>query len=388
LEHHSFKALKIYPCLLICDNCILLVYTNNCIILGHDQTTIDKLKTTLTEVDGSWLPSPDKRDPEQLSWCSHEDAHHRHLRQELYMTQTSLIDMILTNVGLISDPANTSCSRSQPTTKYVPATTVLCSDPDAAPFKASWSYCSIIGKLNFLAQNTQPDIAFAVHQCAQFVSNPNQTHQATVKHLCRYILGTQDKGLVLRTNCHHCLTAYVDADFAGLWHKDYAHLHGTALSCTGVILCYANCPIIWTSKLQSEVELVTCEAEYIALSMCAHLLIPMQTLLNEVSWFQPPAEHPTLTKTGSDKTTLMLCKQHQPIVYEDNTGTLKIANSDLQYCPRTKHISIKWHCFCDHVASGLMTVAKINTTLQWANFLTKPLPQVSFECLQKLVMGL
>jgi hypothetical protein len=265
---------------------------------------------------------------------------------------------------------------------------VLCSNPDAAPFNAPWSYPSIIGKLNFLAQNTRPDIAFAVHQCARFVSNPNQTHQAAVKHLCRCILGTRDKGLVLRPNYHHCLTPFVDADFARLWHKGYAHRRETALSCTGFILCYAKCPIIWTSKLQSEVALSTCKAEYIALSMCARSLIPMQTLLNEVSRFQPPAEHPTLTKTGSDKTrTLMLCKQHQSIVYEDNTSALEIANSDSQYRPRTKHISIKWHRFRNHVASGEMTVAKIDTTLQWTNFLTKPLPQVSFECLQKLVMG-
>jgi hypothetical protein len=83
----------------------------------------------------------------------------------------------------------------------------------------------------------------------------------------------------------------------------------------------------------------------------------------------------------------MLCKQHQSIIYKDNTGALEIAYSDSQYCPCTKHTSIKWHCFCDHVASGEMTVAKNDTTLQWANFLTKPLPQVSFKRLQKLVLG-
>jgi hypothetical protein len=289
-EHHGFKASKIDPCLFICDDCIVLVYTDNCIILGCDQNTIDKLKTTLTEVDGflHWTEGT-LNDFLGVRMNMHTTATGD---RELYMTQTGLIDTILTDVGLISDPADTSRSRSQPTTKYVPAATVLRSDPDAAPFDETWSYRSIIGKLNFLAQNTQPDIAFAVHQCARFVSNPNQTHQATVKHLCRYILGTRDKGLVLRPNNHHCLTAYVDANFAGLWHKDYAHLRETALSCTGFILCYANCPIIWTSKLQSEVALSTCEAEYIALSMCARSIIPMRTLLNEVSRFQPPAEHP------------------------------------------------------------------------------------------------
>jgi hypothetical protein len=83
----------------------------------------------------------------------------------------------------------------------------------------------------------------------------------------------------------------------------------------------------------------------------------------------------------------MLCKQHQSIVYEDNTGALEIANSDLQYRPPTKHISIKWHRFRDHVASGEMTVSKIDTTVQWADFLTEPLPKITFERLRKLVIG-
>jgi hypothetical protein len=232
--------LKIDPCLFIHDDCIVLVYTAGCIILGRDQTTIDKLKTTLTEVGGflHWTKGTLNN---FLGVCMnmHTTATGN---QDLYMTQTGLIDTILTDIGLISDPANTTCSRSQPTTKYVPAATVLRSDPDAAPFDAPGSYGSIIGKLNFLAQNTRPDIAFAVHQCARFVSNPNQTHQAAVKHLCGYILGTRDKGLVLRPNYPHCLTAYVDADLAGLWNKDYAHLRETALSCTGLYSAMLTVP--------------------------------------------------------------------------------------------------------------------------------------------------
>ena len=150
---------------------------------------------------------------------------------------------------------------------------------------------------------------------------------------------------------------------------------------------FAGTSLIWTRKLQSEVALSTCEAKYIALSMCARSLIPMHTLLQEISKFRPATAHPTLTKPSTDETTPLLCKQHQSIVYEDNTGALEIANQDSQHCPRTKHISIKWHRFRDHISSGEMTVHKIDTTLQWADFLTKPLTKVNFERLRKLVMG-
>ena len=232
-SHHGFRASDIDPCLFIRDDCIVLVYTDDCIILGRNQATIDKLKQTLTEVDG-FIHRTEGTLNDFLG--VHMNMHTTATGgRELYMTQTGLIDTILSDVGLISDNADDPRLRSQASVKYIPATTVLRSDSDAPPFDATWSYRSIIGKLNFLAQNTRPDIAFAVHQCARFVSNPNQTHQAAVKHLCRYLLGTRDKGLILRPDNTHRLTAYVDADFAGLWHKDFAHLRETALSRTGFI---------------------------------------------------------------------------------------------------------------------------------------------------------
>jgi hypothetical protein len=39
------------------------------------------------------------------------------------------------------------------------------------------------------------------------------------------------------------LNTYVDADFAGLWHRDFAELRDSALSRTGYIITYCRCPI-------------------------------------------------------------------------------------------------------------------------------------------------
>jgi hypothetical protein len=46
---------------------------------------------------------------------------------------------------------------------------------------------------------------------------------------------------------------------------------------------YAGCPIIWVSKLQSEVALSTTEAEFIALSQAMRDLIPLLGILEEVT---------------------------------------------------------------------------------------------------------
>ena len=45
----------------------------------------------------------------------------------------------------------------------------------------------------------------------------------------------------------------------------------------------ANCPVIWRSKLQTEIALSTMESEYIALSQSCRELLPLQNLVREVA---------------------------------------------------------------------------------------------------------
>ena len=52
-----------------------------------------------------------------------------------------------------------------------------------------------------------------------------------------------------------------------------------------------------------------------------------------------------------------------------------------QYHPCMKHIGIKWHHFHDAVKNGSVMVEKIDTSMQLADPLTKPLPQPQFDFL-------
>jgi hypothetical protein len=145
------------------------------------------------------------------------------------------------------------------------------------------------------------------------------------------------RGLILKPTGDNTLNAYVDSDFAGLWTRETTHLHESAVSCTGYVIMYCGCPVHWVSKLQSEIALSTTEAEYIALLMCLRDLLPMRTMLSELSKgfnFGIPASSILGQQSRIDT------QMHQSTIYEDNTGCLELANNPDQFRPRTKHIGI------------------------------------------------
>jgi len=76
---------------------------------------------------------------------------------------------------------------------------------------------------------------------------------------------------------------YVDADFAGTWTMANTSEASSVHSRTGYTIMFAACPILWTSKLQSEIALSTTEAEYMSLSQAMHDVIPLRTILEELN---------------------------------------------------------------------------------------------------------
>jgi hypothetical protein len=93
------------------------------------------------------------------------------MTKTIELTQPGLIESILQDLHLLHDSK----------TKSTPALGILYPDKDGHPRQDTWNYRSVIGKLNFIAQNTRPDITFAVHQCARFSSNPTALHELAVK---------------------------------------------------------------------------------------------------------------------------------------------------------------------------------------------------------------
>ena len=148
----------------------------------------------------------------------------------------------------------------------------------------------MIGKLNYLEKCTRPDIAYAVHQCARFSSCPRQSHGEAVHRIGEYLLGNREKGIVIKPDKHmEQFVCWADAAFAGEWNKDIAGDDPTtAKSRTGYVLMFAGCPIMWSSKLQTEIALSTVEAEYIAFSQGLREVLAMMSLVEEAKTKKVP----------------------------------------------------------------------------------------------------
>ena len=89
--------------------------------------------------------------------------------KRIKMSQPYLIEQILEGLGF----------NERTKIKRTPAVArkILHQEKEREELQTDWEYRRIIGQLNFLEKSTRPDIAYAVHQCARFSSNPKSITQ-------------------------------------------------------------------------------------------------------------------------------------------------------------------------------------------------------------------
>ena len=252
-----------------------------------------------------------------------------------------------------------------------PAVDVLTSSPSSKPRLQKWNYRSTVGCLSYIQAMIRPDITMAVQQCARFCTDPKQDHEEAVKRICRYLLKTRDKGLILRPDKSKGLECFVDADWAGSWSYQSSMDPLSTHSRTGFVILYAGCPILWKSKIQSITALSTTEAEYIALSSALREVIGLIHLLEDLNSKGLPIHCAT---------PKIKCR-----TFEDNMSCVNLATTH-RTRPRTKHLSIRLHHFRSHIVNKIITVEHVSTKEQLADIFTKPLPRVQYCKLRDRLM--
>jgi hypothetical protein len=172
-------------------------------------------------------------------------------------------------------------------------------------------------------------VCISVHQCARYMSQPMRIHGEVLKRIGRYLLGTRDKGFIVRPDVQKSFECYVDADYCGNWDPFHSEDPNSSKSQMGYVIMYHGCPILWALRLQSVFALSTTEVEYVALSTTLRDVIPLMDLQKEIQDCSYNVE----------ATLPIRCK-----LFEDNSGAFEQAKM-AKYCRRTRHVNAAFHHF-------------------------------------------
>lgn len=210
-------------------------------------------------------------------------------------------------------------------------------------------YLTAVGALLYLSTNTRPDTSFTVSVLARHSRRPTARHWKGVKHLLRYIRGTEDLGIHFRPG-KSSIIGYADSGFK----TDPA----TGKSQTGYIFIKNGAPICWRSTKQTITATSTNHAELLAFHEAtreAVWLRTMQTAISQMAGFHLE-EKPT-------------------VIYEDNAACVEQVSSGFIKADRVKHISPHLFSYTqDLTETNQIEVRKIASVENIADLLTKALP--------------
>ena len=247
-----------------------------------------------------------------------------------------------------------------PNTNTMDSSNSLVDNKDGSCPVTTHPYRQAIGSLMYLMVGTRPDLAFAVGKLARFSASPTDEHWVAVKHVLRYVAGTQHLCIEYdgNKNVDEPITMFSDSDWAGD--------KGDRKSVNGYVVSVGGGAVSWCSRKQTVVAASSCEAEYIALTMAS----------KEAMWFR---------RLASDVFGKRLLDTPTPL-WSDNDGAMDTARTG-NINRRNKHIDLAYHFVQDAVRRKIVELHYVPTTENTADILTKPLSRVLFDKFAKQ-MGL
>ena len=165
----------------------------------------------------------------------------------------------------------------------------------------------------------------------RFTHKTKSSHETALKRICGYLQRTKYNGPYKKL----VVDCYASADFEGLWGHEDPQDPIFAKSRTGFVVTFANCPLLWVSKLRIEIALSTLHSEYVSLYHSVREFPPLKSLIKEV-----------IENLGIDNEKLKLVSSST--LYEENTGAIFVVKST-RMTPTSNHISIKYHWFRQHI---------------------------------------
>jgi hypothetical protein len=211
-------------------------------------------------------------------------------------------------------------------------------------------YLAAVGALLYLSTYTRPDISFSVSVLARHSHRPSIRHWNGVKHLLRYLRGTEDLGLLYTQGGTSEITGYADAGFR----SDEV----SGKSQTGYIFLKNNAPIVWKSVKQTVTATSTNHSEIIAFHEATREAVWLRNM-NQI----------ILSQCGITQETT------PTVIFEDNAACVAQVSEGFIKSDRVKHIPPEILGYTQElIQTKQVDVKKIESSHNIADMLTKALP--------------
>lgn len=226
-----------------------------------------------------------------------------------------------------------------------------CDDSPLLRGKAKTKYESGVGSINWAANNTRPDLAFAANYLSRKSANPTQEDYKKLIHCLGYISQTTDRELVYtRKNKNGKkgeleIEAFSDASFAP--EEDVKLV-------TGMVIYVNRNPVMWLTKKQKNITRSTAAAELVALSVTEDRTVHMVEFIKELGF-----------------------KVKSTTLYEDNQAVIACCQrKSLSHTRKLVDIAMK--IIRERLVNKYYNLEYVNSELNIADMFTKALSTGSF----------
>ena len=331
LQKHNFKRLRSDPCAYTRGKQgaleIITVWVDDLLLFTSTQQLCERMKKDLrSEWEITDLGEPAKIIGIEIA----RDSNSIKISQKQYVRNILAQENMerANSVGMPLDP-----------------NVILEKNPDGQEGSRSNSYAKLLGELQFLANATHPDIAYAVNRLASYTANPSLQHNTSLKRILRYLAGTRNFEITYRKSS----TSSGANSTYGFSDAAYGNTDDLK-STSGYVFLAEGGAITWRSKKQTTIALSSTEAEYVALSEAGREACWLRNLYEELGY-----------------------KQMNPMLIKgDNDGSIMMAKNP-QFHKRSKHINTQWHWIRDLVENNVVRIESCRDPKQTADVLTKAL---------------
>jgi len=184
LKRRGYACLRSDPCAYILrigeEFAIITVWVDDLLLFATTIRLMNKMKS---DIKAEWEVT-DLGEPSKIVGIEITMS-----KDSIAISQRRYIESILKKEGL---------ERANPVGMPLDPNTPLEPNPEGNEGNRSNSFARLLGELQFIANATRPDIAYAVNRLAAYTANPSLQHVGALKRILRYLSGTRTHGIVYK----------------------------------------------------------------------------------------------------------------------------------------------------------------------------------------------